>query len=106
MLNNWKIQRKEGRVAVQVPLLLDVLDEHDNPLELHLVAENVSRDGFRFSLNGQPEPLLFDFKVGREYEITIRYARKRLKGIIAVIWKNDLYCGVRFVERDKGWIVG
>jgi len=106
MSNNWKVQRKEGRVAVKVPISLHLLDENDDPRTLDIVAENVSREGFRFSLNGKDDPVPYDFKIGREYEVTIQYARKKLKGIIAIVWKNDYYCGVRFVERERGWIVG
>ena len=106
MSNNWKVQRKEGRVAVKVPISLHLLDENDDPRTLDIVAENVSREGFRFSLNGAGEQIAYDFKIGREYEVTIQYARKKLKGIIAIVWKNDYYCGVRFVERERGWIVG
>ncbi len=106
MSNNWKVQRKEGRVAVKVPISLQLLDENDDPQTLDIVAENVSRDGFRFAVNGQEGPNAYEFKLGREYEVTIQYAKKKLKGIIAVVWKNDYYCGVRFVERERGWIVG
>lgn len=106
MSNNWKVQRKEGRVAVKVPISLQLLDENDDSRTLDVVAENVSHDGFRFSLNGTNGQSPYEFKIGREYEVTIQYARKKLKGIIAVVWKNDYYCGVRFVERERGWIVG
>ena len=48
----------------------------------------MSRDGFRFSLNGKDEPMPYELPNGREYEVTIQYAKMKLKGPIAVVWKS------------------
>ena len=115
MVNNWKIQRKEGRVNVRVPVEIELFD--GDCQERHVLktfAENISSHGFRFLLqceNGDNEgeeqvtDLPEDFHVGKEYEVNIRYGGKQLKGIIKVVWKNHNVCGVHFEEREKGWLI-
>lgn len=105
MYNNWKIQRRDARVAVKVPMVLEVLDHGMAPHPLDIVAENISRDGFRFLLPEQG-PEAIQLVSGRDYEVRIAYAKKSIRGIIKIVWEKDGYMGVRFIEKERGWIVG
>jgi hypothetical protein len=104
MSNNWKIQRKEARVSIRVPMTMEFMDENDTIRSVAIVAENVSRDGFRFNFEEQ-DGAPFEFKVGREYEVSLAFGRRKVKGIISIVWKSADVHGVRFVEREKGWVV-
>ncbi|HOB53312.1 MAG TPA: hypothetical protein PK176_08965 [Acidobacteriota bacterium] len=104
MSNNWKVQRKEGRVSIRVPMTMEFMDEQDTIRSVAIIAENVSRKGFRFSFE-DADNLPIEFKVGREYEVNLSFGRKKVKGIIAIVWKNGEMHGVSFVEREKGWVV-
>jgi len=105
MNNNWKIQRRDARVAVKVPMVMEILDSGMAPHPIDIVAENISRDGFRF-LAPQVEEDSVKLVSGEEYEVRIGFAKKSIRGIIRIVWQKDGYMGVRFIERERGWIVG
>ncbi len=105
MVNNWKIQRKEGRVAVRMPITLELeTPDNDGFVVMESVAENISRDGFLLSIKPDEEHP-FNFQVGQQYPVHIRYGRKKLKATIRIMWTDTERYGVMFVEREKGWIV-
>lgn len=104
MEQSWKNFRKEKRVAVRVPVVMEVIGTKGQPGVLESFVEDISGHGFRLSLAGkQPTPV--HLSAGERYQIWISFSRNKLRGIIEVVWKNDDFCGVRFLEREKGWLV-
>jgi len=104
MVKSWGIQRKNSRVALSLPLRVEGQDTESPVKPFDTVAEDISRDGFRIRVNPEEEPP-GPLEAGRDYPVILVYGKRRLKAIIRIMWRNESHIGIRFVERDKGWII-
>jgi hypothetical protein len=83
---------------------VEVLDA-DPPLEpFKTLAEDISRDGFRFKAD-EDDTSLSGLTVGRSYRVIMSFSNRKLNAVIKIMWRNETHIGVHFVERDKGWII-
>jgi len=104
MIKNWGIQRKKGRVALAVPIIIEVIKDKGSPMIIDTVADDISRDGFRMSLDESVEKTVL-LEAGKEYRVVIMFGSQKINGLIKIMWKSKDQYGVHFVQRDKGWIV-
>lgn len=105
-MSSWKINRKEGRVAVKVPIRMEILGGPNvgkaHPFDAF--AEDISRNGFRLYIPPDTATPV-ELAAGCQYDVRIEFGNKRMNGMIQVVWVNETSYGIEFMERDKGWII-
>jgi hypothetical protein len=104
MHNGWNLRRKEIRVAVSLPVFLEVDGEHCGLVIIESMAQDISRDGFRLDL-GALAVLPPGVQLGRAYPVTLTFGLKAIRAVVEFVWENNGRCGLRFVERDKSWLI-
>lgn len=98
------LHRRECRVPLRVPILLEVLAGGRLPLFFESVAEEISRSGFRLDLGAEDQfPSALELK--RAYRATVTFGGKALEAVIEFVWRRRERCGIRFLAREKGWII-
>jgi hypothetical protein len=104
MVKSWGIQRKISRVALNVPIHVEVLDS-DPPVEpFNALAEDISRDGFRIKADTD-DASMSGLAVGKRFRVIMAFGKRKLNATIEIMWRNETHIGVHFIERDKGWII-
>ena len=104
MNNNWNVRRKEPRIAVSMPVQVEIKSDDELVIFMESVAENFSRTGFRL-LAGESEDLLDGLQVDKPYRCRLTFGRKEVRATIAVVWRQEHRCGFRIIERETGWVV-
>ena len=96
--------REELRVAVRVPVVLEVTGDRGEVFFLDSVTADVSRSGCRLDLGG---PALFPnwLELGKPFRASLNFGRQTLDAWVAVIWQHGVQCGIQFVDRDKHWVM-
>ena len=103
MSNNWKVKRKEGRVALSFPMRLEILSPE--PIcHIEGTADDISRDGFHFRW---PMDTLDPPMATRDTEMSVRlhWANRTLQARVRVVRCELAGLGFQFLERDKGWVI-
>jgi len=104
MAETVSLHRRECRVPLRVPILLEVLADSRLPCFFQSIAEDISRSGFRLDLGAEDQfPAALELK--RAYRATVTFGGKALEAVIEFVWRRRDRCGIRFLAREKGWII-
>ncbi len=96
--------REELRVAVRVPVMVEITGDRGEVVFLDTVTTDVSRSGCRLDLGG-PADLPNWLELGKPFRASLNFGQQTLDAWIAVIWQYGAQCGVQFVDRDKHWVM-
>lgn len=104
MSQQWKVNRRERRVNISMPVSMEVVNDQGEKQSLESQAENLSCNGFRIRLPGN-ELQTAQFRVGEEYVVRLSYYKQKVRGVVQVIWCNPEACGFRFIDHGGGWLI-
>jgi hypothetical protein len=96
--------REELRVAVRVPVMVEITGDRGEVYFLDSVTADVSRSGCRLEL-GASADLPRWLELGKPFRASLNFGRQTLDAWVAVIWQHGAQCGIQFVDRDKQWLV-
>ena len=98
------IKRRERRVALRLPVRLELEAGPGPPAVVEGWAEDLSGHGFRFRPDGGevPGPLGLE----RPYPAEVTIGRKTLSTVVEFVWCAGGCWGVRLWQRDRAWPVG
>jgi hypothetical protein len=97
------IRRRETRLALRLPVRLELEDGRDPPAAVDGWAEELSGHGFRLRLDGTPLPDWVELE--RPYPARLAVGRGVMSTMIEFVWRADGCWGVRFWQQDRVWPV-
>jgi hypothetical protein len=103
MLDIWKVRRKEARILLAIPVIVEGLDEAEAPFREDTITENVSKRGACIVVEHA-------VRLGAVVSVTACQGRFKGKGEVRALWVDDndrkKRIGVQFIEPIVNWVVG
>lgn len=97
-------RRKEKRVPIRMPLLLEVIKDGRPPVYLESFTGDVSGGGLQLDL-GLQEQLPDGLKLQDPYPATIKIRSHYVRTLLEFVWLEGNRCGIRLLEREGRWVV-
>jgi hydrogenase/urease accessory protein HupE len=98
----WRVKRKETRVLLAIPVVIEGADADNQPFVEETTTENVSKLGACVAVNRV-------LKLGSVISVTAFQGKFSCKAEVKAIWIDESQkkkkVGVRFVEPPINWVV-
>jgi len=102
MLDMWKVKRKEARILLAIPVMIEGSDKSNIPFREETVTENVSRSGVCIILDQSLD-------LGAVLTLTACQGKFKCRGEVRALWVDDndrkKRVGLRFVDPTVNWVV-
>ncbi len=102
-MDMWKAKRREPRILLTIPVVIEGLDEHEAAFCEETVTENVSKQGACIVVDRI-------LRLGTIITVAAFQGKFKCKGEIRAIWVDDndrrKRIGVQFTEPTSNWVVG
>jgi hypothetical protein len=103
MLDIWKVKRKEARILLAIPVIIEGLDKSSAPFREETMTDNVSKNGVCIVLDRALD-------LGVVLTVTACQGKFRCRGEVRALWVDDndrkKRVGIRFVDPIANWVVG
>ena len=102
MLDLWKVKRKEARILLAIPVIIEGLDKSSIPFREETLTDNVSKNGVCLILDQALD-------LGAVLTVTACQGKFRCRGEIRALWVDDndrkKRVGLRFIDTTVNWVV-
>jgi hypothetical protein len=102
MLDLWKVKRKEARILLSIPIIIEGLDKSNAPFSAETVTDNVSKNGVCIILDQALD-------LGAVLTVTACQGKFKCKGEVRALWVDDndrrKRVGIRFLDQAANWVV-